>query len=157
MARRMAYKRNRKPYGAVSGVQEGNPYPCQADLLIAPVSLNRYTRWRPIRQWDFKRQLMAFLEVAFRPETKNALVADKAKKRVTVTIMSSRTWDADNLTGTVKPLLDALKVGKPKKNGKGGGMGFIVDDSPQWCETVVLNEKVPRHRACIRLRIERAE
>ena len=66
-----------------------------------------------------------FFSTASAQETRETIQAAQrhAKMRVTVTIYHSRQYDTDNLTGCLKPVLDALK-----------NIGFIANDDPAHLE-----------------------
>jgi Holliday junction resolvase RusA-like endonuclease len=57
------------------------------------------------------------------------------KQRVTITLYHSRKYDPDNLSASVKPVLDAMKHWQ-----------IILDDAPRWVELEVRQEKY-KHRA----------
>ena len=56
-------------------------------------------------------------------------IAAGGKMRVKVTVFNSREYDPDNLTGCLKPVLDALK-----------NIRFIKDDSRQWLELLPVEQ-----------------
>jgi len=51
----------------------------------------------------------------------------QGKVRVTITVYRGRRQDPDNVGGSLKPVLDALK-----------DCGWIVDDSPKWIDLVAV-------------------
>lgn len=51
------------------------------------------------------------------------------KVRVKVTVFHSKLYDQDNLTGSLKPVLDALK-----------NIRFLKDDSPEWLELLPVEQ-----------------
>jgi hypothetical protein len=60
-----------------------------------------------------------------------------AKARVTVTRISPRTLDRDNLFGAAKALVDILK---PRSERNPLGVGLLIEDSPDRCELHVEQE-----------------
>lgn len=68
----------------------------------------------------------------FKSRMKNyELLALRTKKKMTLTIQryGSRVYDTDNYHGGCKPLIDAIKE-----------TGLIVDDRPEWCDVVYLDQ-----------------
>ena len=124
-----------------------NLYPVQCDLAIRPLSLNKLLRMSRWTRQGWVDTLAAMLDVAVSPGTKNALVADQRKKKVSVTVFSLKEMDRDNLVGgTEKVLYDALKK-----------VHYIVDDSPQWVDRHMEQQIVKDKReVCLRVRIEEA-
>jgi hypothetical protein len=94
-----------------------------------PPSLNALPR-----HWGDKARLNSY----WRSLVRSVLLPEswpKGKQRVTVTLCHGRKYDeCDNLQGACKPIFDALKHWK-----------LIVDDSPQWLEAHVSQEKC-KHR-----------
>jgi len=62
----------------------------------------------------------------------------QGKCRVAITLHRKRLQDPDNATGSVKPVVDALV-----RN------GWLVDDSPEYLELVVREEKSKDQRTVI--------
>ncbi|MGW8179453.1 MAG: hypothetical protein ACWGQW_11945 [bacterium] len=62
----------------------------------------------------------------------------QGKCRVTITLHRKKLQDPDNAVGSVKPVLDALK-----RN------GWLVDDSPEYLELIVREEKSKEQRTVI--------
>lgn len=59
------------------------------------------------------------------------------KARVTVTRISARTLDLDNLVASVKGLVDLFK---PRSDRNPMGVGLMVDDRPDRCELISRQE-----------------
>lgn len=66
-----------------------------------------------------------------------------AKKRVTITLHHSRSYDKDNLYASVKPVVDALKH-----------WNLIWDDAPEFLDLTVDQEKCPHKKRHTVIEIE---
>jgi hypothetical protein len=90
---------------------------------IPTPSLNKLTksRWACL---NWKKKFLSRLK-------NYELLALRKKKRTGLTIQrhGSRILDKDNYCGGCKPLIDAIKE-----------KGLIVDDRPEWCNTVFLEQ-----------------
>jgi hypothetical protein len=66
------------------------------------------------------------------------------KKKVVIAVYSaSQPMDPDNLDGSRKPILDAMKAN-----------GLLVDDSGKWCESTITQHKSTRKLARTEISIE---
>lgn len=59
---------------------------------------------------------------------------------VTITVERKKLLDKDNLFGGIKPVLDSIK-----------NLEFIVDDSPEWIDLAVAQEKSPNMQTIIKI------
>ena len=64
-------------------------------------------------------------------------------KVLTVISYRPRLLDEDNLMGGVKPIPDTMK-----------SLGYIVDDTPQWCSIVAKQEQRGKTQACTIITLE---
>lgn len=114
--------------------------------LLLP-SLNESLNQHWAKRRAFKGDL-AWLVWAALPRVAKVTPLPFPKARVTVTRCSSgKAMDDDNLAGSVKPLLDVLKVNK-------AGFGIITDDNPECCELIVKQLKVRQREQCTEVVIE---
>jgi len=67
------------------------------------------------------------------------------RKKVTITLCHSREYDPDNIYAAVKPVLDALKHWQ-----------WIWDDSAEWIDLMVAQEKCKRKEAHTIIELEAA-
>ena len=91
-----------------------------------PPSLNKVLRMH----WRKRKALLQAWMWMVRIALGQPLVACQTKQRVTITLYHSRLFDKDNAYGACKVIFDALKA-----------QGLIVDDSPEWLEASVKQEK----------------
>lgn len=56
-------------------------------------------------------------------------VQGRGRVRVKITVFNSRMYDQDNLTGSIKPILDALK-----------NIHFLKDDNAEWLELLPVQQ-----------------
>ena len=97
--------------------------------LVLP-SLNTQLRLH----WARRRRLKELCHIALRTSTARWQVTEAtSKRRLTITRVGGKAMDVDNLHGAVKPLVDAIN-----------DRGWLVDDSPTWCELDVRQR--PRFR-----------
>lgn len=100
-------------------------------LSSIPPSLNQYLRMH----WAVKRKLrvkyhwellscLSVMSWEQKPKQKTP------KASVKISVFRPRRLDQDNLTGGLKPLIDAMR-----------DVGLIRDDSPRWLDLIVRQEK----------------
>jgi hypothetical protein len=110
---------------------------------ITPPSNNVLTRMHFQaygRLRELWRETLAYSMDATRDADKRLLLASAEEKiplRIEILVFRHRLLDEDNLTGGVKPVLDALKVSK-------NGLGWICGDSPDLCKLLVRQERDKR-------------
>ena len=109
----------------------------QVILPKVPISLNRLMRshWR-VRVREKKRWMELLLAKIGKNRWK-----PRRYTHMKIIVHTTHLQDEDNLTGSLKPLIDAMKP----QNVKGtGGLGLIIDDNPDnlWLEV----EQVRVHR-----------
>lgn len=114
-------------------------WPITLELRMVPCSLNRLLR----SHWSFKQQQLTawhtILYVALdatKIQEKKALMAKAqlaTRMRLDIEVHHSRLFDHDNLVGSVKPLVDAVKH-----------LGLIYDDRPAFLELKVTQKKSTR-------------
>ena len=91
-----------------------------------PPSLNKVLRMH----WTKRRKLLEAWMWMIRVAWGHPLTTCQIKRKVTITLHHSRLFDKDNAYGACKVIFDALK-----------SQGLIVDDSPEWLEASVKQEK----------------
>lgn len=89
--------------------------------------------WAEAKKWH--DGWFSEVAIAARLATRGKAMVPYLRARVIVDYQVVRLMDVDNLHGSAKPLLDALKDAH-------GGAGVIVDDSPEHIELVVRQCKV---------------
>lgn len=104
-----------------------------------PPSLNKVLRMH----WVVKRKLSTYWETlvwTLIPHKGNRW--EGKKKQVLLTLHHSRFYDKDNAYGACKVVVDALK-----------NCGFIMDDTEEWLDLNVEQEKCPhkQRRTVIRI------
>lgn len=103
------------------------------------LSLNRWVRMH----WAKRREYAAALSDEIYAKTQHlpACARPLERARVTITRYSLRPLDADNLSGSVKDLVDSLLV---RSDTHPNGLGYLRDDSPAHMELVVRSENVTK-------------
>lgn len=89
-------------------------------------------RQRQKREW--LEEVMLAMPVGARGQHNNQ------KKKVEIISRRSRLLDKDNLYGGCKGLIDSLKF-----------YGLIVDDSPEWCDLEVSQEKSKDEKTIVKI------
>ena len=111
-----------------------------------PPSLNDLRGKKLKNPHDYKRLRDGWQSDIFHLAKKADVRALRAHKdlqhraRVTITAERKRLLDKDGLYGGIKPVLDALVR-----------LEFIVDDSPEWIDLDVQQEKSPNMQTIIRI------
>ena len=91
-------------------------------------SLNETDRWHWAVKRRHRNEWAALLLGQIR---RQGLTKAKGKRRVTITrVCRGGGLDMDNCIGGVKMLLDEIKT-----------FGLVIDDRPEFCELIVLQEK----------------
>ena len=98
--------------------------PAVPPSLNKTLGMNRWERQALNESWRL------LIRTQFLPDGRG-----REKKRVRIVLWHSRRYDeCDNLQGSCKPIFDALK-----------SWGLIYDDSPEWLEAHISQEKC-KHR-----------
>ncbi len=104
---------------------------------MTPPSLNVYTRMHYHAKTRLRELWREVFSIALSQNERNRLIAwaeEKVPVQVDFVVCRQRFLDEDNLWGSVKVCLDALKV-SPK------GLGWIADDSAALCTLSVKQVK----------------
>jgi hypothetical protein len=101
----------------------------EMQIADIPPSINKVLRMH----WTKRKALLEAWGWMVRVAWGHPLVVTNGKRRVTITLHHSRFYDQDNAYGACKVIFDALK-----------SQGFLVDDSPEWLEAIVKQEKCKR-------------
>src|SRR3990167_4253756 len=85
----------------------------------------RYRHWAAYKRLreDWEQRLFLAVPGRQRRAWLRMVVEKRPRVRVEVTVFRKRPLDPDNLTGSLKPVLDGMK-----------NLGLIVDDSKEWIE-----------------------
>ncbi|MGC2234213.1 MAG: hypothetical protein WBA09_22120 [Candidatus Acidiferrum sp.] len=105
-----------------------------------PPSLNKLLRmhWRrrAVEKAKWITEILVSREIGFHAT---------GKMRVTITLNHSRFYDKDNAYGACKILVDSMK-----------NFGLIRDDSPEWLDLTVEQEKCPHKKRHTVIELETA-
>lgn len=114
--------------------------------LVAPSTnvLRRKYRnphaYRCLRE-NWENFLFYFKPHAYRNDSPQRMIreaAERARIRVQVTVYHTKKYDRDNLWGSQKPVLDALR-----------NIGFIKDDSDDWIELLMPQQVIGKERKTV--------
>lgn len=108
------------------------------DIQAVPPSLNKTLRLH----WREKQELNAYWVLLVRGSFKPAKAAER-KMRVKIILCHARMYDRDNLYGSVKPCVDALRHWR-----------LIADDTDEWLDLTVEQEKCPHKKRHTRIELE---
>ena len=96
---------------------------------VMPATLNQTLRWHWMKRHRYNEGwFVRLLGAAGRPSFK-----PKGKAKLRITVYRSRFQDKDNMYGSAKPLIDAVKK-----------LGWIVDDDPKHLDLKVEEIKSKR-------------
>lgn len=96
-------------------------------ILDAPESPNKYLRMH----WAARNRYWHKWQQLVRAEIDNSHKPCKRKMRVNISQLRRRKLDKDNLTGSCKPIYDALVHWK-----------ILKDDSEKWCEQSTPRQQI---------------
>jgi hypothetical protein len=102
-----------------------------------PPSLNR-TRVHWSKLHRLKNEWIQLLRSVYVPNGKAT-----TKKKVTITLHHSREYDRDNLFGSVKPLVDAMRT-----------WDILVNDTSEWLDLEVKQAKCPHKQRHTTIQVE---
>lgn len=111
--------------------------------LNGPGGLMRMTGWARSR---YQREVASWIRLALNRLGEEPLrrTQDEPKK-LRITVVHRGVFDQDNLASSCKPLLDALKAGALKVEGRTVAVlpGLFPDDGQGWVEWEVAQERGP--------------